>query len=382
MTAPRVLLASTDPPGVGGSGTASLDLFRRMRADGWDVHYVHVVDDVDAAFHQMDFEGSLGDADGLLNLHCCCVPGLSARHQPVLASLVAETAPSVLVGFGFLATGLLKASAPHRRVIFVTGTCRQAQDFVTSGRASDAVALGHGLATGAITPRIINRAERLAVDRCDLVVTHSEQTKAMFERFFAESIGKVYPSALSFAEWIAGGAEPWKHLARAFAERDIDALFIASDWGRVEKNYALVSRLGRRLGGLRVHVVGDVPHPLRWAVHHGFLRDRGTLFELMGRARSIVCPSLIDAAPGILFEGSVMGCNLVASKNCGNWDVCHPDLLVEPFDEGHMSERIHLAAARKYDDRLDHFTTQGAYRELTAIIRAITQPFQAQAIPW
>ena len=33
----------------------------------------------------------------------------------------------------------------------------------------------------------------------------------------------------------------------------------------------------------------------------------------------------IDAAPGILFEGAVMGCNLVASKNCGNWEVCHPD---------------------------------------------------------
>jgi len=155
-------------------------------------------------------------------------------------------------------------------------------------------------------------------------------------------------------------------------------LFMASDWGRVEKNYPLVSRLGRRLGDLRVHVVGDVPYALRWAVHHGFMTDRGALFELMGRARCIACPSLIDAAPGILFEGAVMGCNLVASKNCGNWDVCHPDLVVEPFDEPVMAERLHLAAHRRYDDRLDRFRARGAYRELMAIIGAITQPFQAQ----
>ncbi len=380
MTPPRVLLASTEPPAVGGSSTASLDLFRRMLADGWDVHYVHVLHDVDAAFHQMDFEGGLGDAGGIPNLHYCCVPELSSKCQSSLASLVAEIAPAVSVGFGFLATGLLKAAAPDGRVIFVTGTCRQAQDFVTTGRARDAMALEGGLSTGAITPRIINRGEEVALDRCDLLVTHSEQTKAMFEWFFAESIGKMYPSTVSFAEWIAAGAEPWRHMARAFAERDIDVLFIASDWGRVEKNYALVSRLGRQLSGLRVHVVGDVPHPLRWAVHHGFLPDRQTLFELMSRARSIVCPSLIDAAPGILFEGAVMGCNLVASRNCGNWKVCHPDLLVEPFDEAHLAECIHLATTRRYDDRLDHFRTQGAYRQLTAIIQAITQPFQAQAI--
>ncbi len=380
MTVPRVLLASTDPPSVGGSSTASLDLFRRMLADGWDVHYVHVVHDVDAAFHQMDFDGRLGEVDGAPNLHYCCVPEMSGTFRPGLASLVATIAPTVSVGFGFLATGLLKAAAPDRRAVFVTGTCRQAQDFVTSGRARDAVDLEQGLAAGSITPRIINRSEEVAVDRCDLLVTHSDQTKAMFERFFAESIGKMYPSAVSFAEWIAAGAEPWKHLARAFAERDIDVLFVASDWGRVEKNYALVSRLGRRLDGLRVHVAGDVPHPLRGAVHHGFLPDRGTLFELMSRTKSIVCPSLIDAAPGVLFEGAVMGCNLVASKNCGNWAVCHPDLVVEPFDEAHMAERIHLATTGRYDDRLDHFTTQGAYRELTAIIQAIAQPFQAQAI--
>jgi len=51
------------------------------------------------------------------------------------------------------------------------------------------------------------------------------------------------------------------------------------------------------------------------------------VFRLMGNAKTIVSTSRYDAAPGILFEGSVMGCNLVASRNCGNWKICHTELL-------------------------------------------------------
>ena len=51
-----------------------------------------------------------------------------------------------------------------------------------------------------------------------------------------------------------------------------------------------------------------------------------------------------------------------------------------PFDEPPRAERLQRPHTPGYDDRLDHFRTQGAYRQLTAIIQAISQPFQAQAI--
>jgi hypothetical protein len=264
--------------------------------------------------------------------------------------------------------------------VFVTGTCRQAQDHVTSGRARDAISLAHALASGAIVPRVINASERQAVELCDLLVTHSELTRQMMSRFFPAAAGKMYPNVVSFAEWICEGARAWRHQARPFAERDIDVLFVANDWSRPEKNYSLVRAISKKLDGARIHIVGDVPDTLPSATHHGFITSQNVLFDLFGRARSVACPSSFDAAPGILYQGSVMECNLVASMNCGNWELCHPELLADPFAPETFTECIGRALQRKYDDHLEA-APQGGYRELMALLTAFAQPFEAQTLP-
>jgi hypothetical protein len=379
MTRPRVLLAASEPPGAGGSGTAAIDLFQRMRADGWDAHFVHILDEIDAACYQVAFGGALGELGDLLNTHVCCIREASAGPHPELEKIVASVGADLAIGCGFRATEMLRRAAPGLRLIFMTATCRQAQDLVTRGDARDAMALEAGLAQGTFVPRIVNPRERVAVEHSDLVITHSPMTHLQFERFFIDWLGKVYPVPISFAEWIADGAHQWRHLARPFDERDIDVLFVASDWARTEKNYTLVRSLVRRLDGLRVHVVGTVPFRLPGATHHGFVPDRQALFQIVGRTRVITCPSLIDAAPGILFEGAVMGCNLVASKNCGNWQVCHPALVAPSCTADAFAGCIRKAAERKLADHLDAFRDAGGYRTLMAVISAFARPFEATA---
>lgn len=377
---PRLLLGVTEAPSVGGSSTATYDLFRRMLRDGYDAHYVTLIDQDDAAYFQFVFGGDLGNPGGLSNVRQCWLRGYLDDPHPELSELVATLDPDAAIGFGFLATLLLKNAAPTRRTVFVTGTCRQAQDYVTSGRAQDAIALGRALATGAITPRAINTGEQRAVAKCDLMVTHSALVLEMVKRFFAGSIGKVYPSVISFAEWICEGAMPWRRCARRFDERDIDVLFIASDWDRAEKNYPMVKAISEGLGDARVHIVGDVPWTLPSVTYQGFIAPREALFDLLGRARCLACPSRIDAAPGILYEGSVMGCNLVASKNCGNWELCHPELLADPFGPEAFIACIRRAMQRKYEDRMEDILQHRSYREFMALLIAISQPFEPQVV--
>ena len=114
-------------------------------------------------------------------------------------------------------------------------------------------------------------------------------------------------------------------------------------------------RVAAQLVGASIHIVGDVPRAVRSATHHEFIASRERLFELMGRARSVAGPSRIDAAPGILFEASIMGCNVVASRNCGNWELCHPELLAEPYGPDAFAACIGRARARKFTDQLDRF---------------------------
>jgi hypothetical protein len=91
----------------------------------------------------------------------------------------------------------------------------------------------------------------------------------------------------------------------------------------------------------------------------------------MGRARAVVCPSLFDAAPGILFEGSVMGCNVVTSKNCGNWELCNDELLVSEYTADAFAEAIRRANTAKLPDNLDLFLEPSSYRALKDVLEKV-----------
>lgn len=378
--APRILIACVDVPTVGGAATAAYELFRRMRADGYDAHFASFPSEADAPYYEFVFGVDVGNPYGLPNVEVCWLRGELDDPHPEVSALVRTIDPQLVLGMGFVAAQLLKRAAPARRTVFVTGTCRQAQDYVTSGRARDAISLGRALDDKIIAPRIVNASERTTVDLCDLVVTHSTLTRDMFARFFAKSAGKVYPDPISFAEWICEGAAIWREKSRPFPERDIDVLFVASDWARPEKSYSMVRAIAKRLDRIRVHIVGRVPYPVPPATHHGFIASREALFDLFGRARSVACASHMDAAPGILFEAAVMGCNVVASKNCGNWQLCHPALMADPYGPDALAASVRRAVQHKYDDRLDEFLASGAYRELMTLLTAFAQPFAAQAM--
>jgi glycosyltransferase involved in cell wall biosynthesis len=375
---PRILFAVTEVSGVGGSATAAYDLFRRLRCDGEDVHFLNLVDQDDAGYVQFVLGDAAGNPAGLPSVHRCLLTGPRNAPHPELTRTLETLDCDVAVAFGFMATTLVKRARPSLPTMFVTGSSRNAQDHVVSGRVKDAVSLAAGLDDRSIVPRILNRFEAQAVDLCDLVLTHSRMTYDMFRWFLPTRIGKVHPEVCSFAEWICDGAREWLASSRPFDERDIDVLFVASDWGRVEKNYPLVRRVARALRDLRLHVVGDVPTDLPGVVHHRFITSRDRLFDLYGRARAVACPSLIDAAPGALYEAAVMGCNVVASRNCGNWRLCHPDLLVEGLQRDAWGAAIRRAVARRYADRLDEMRDD-SYEWFRQILAALAEPVASPA---
>ena len=139
-------------------------------------------------------------------------------------------------------------------------------------------------------------------------------------------------------------------------------IFIASRWARPEKNYRLVRKLVSRCDGLNIHIVGEVDRPCPSARHHGVVARREDLYELLGRSKTLACPSLLDPAPGVLFEASAMGCNVVASTNCGNWQLCNEQLLAERCTGEAFISSIQRSLAGAYQDNQDQF--RGGYRDL------------------
>jgi glycosyltransferase involved in cell wall biosynthesis len=213
-------------------------------------------------------------------------------------------------------------------------------------------------------PARIDHKEREAVALADFIITHSASTKLLYGYFFPEHAPKIATDVVWFGEWIQREALSFSALRKPFAARDVDVLFIAGSWSRPEKNYALVRKLLSSLKSLNIHVVGEVETRAAYATYHGLIVNREDLFSLLGRTKALVCPSLFDAAPGILFEGSAMNCNLVASKNCGNWQICNERLLVDPFTTKQFLQKVVLSVSEKFDDNMSVFLKTDSYQSL------------------
>jgi hypothetical protein len=196
----------------------------------------------------------------------------------------------------------------------------------------------------------------------DVIFAHSPVVRFAFEHLYPDSVGKIYANTISVADLVYSEAEEFGSWRRPFAERDVDVAFIASSWQRPLKNYAVVQQIVHASPGLTVHIVGDAANPPTQATHHGVLTRREDVYALLGRCKAVVCPSLLDAAPGILFEASAMGCNVVASPNCGNWQLCHRQLLAARCTPDAFLERIGYALEAPYADNREQYC--GGYADL------------------
>lgn len=361
----RILIGCYEVPGYGGASTASYGLVDLLRAGGADASLVNLVDEQDADFFRLVFGPRYGNPQGRDGVGNCVLSGRLYGPHPELAELIDEAAPDVLIGVGYIAALLMKRAAPRRNLVYLTSGCQQLKDAITRGKVPDYLAVRREIERGIRRPHVTCREEREAVEIADLIVAHSDMTRALCEFYFPNYAGKVLGDVLWFARWIHRDALACAALARPFAERDIDVLFVASDWARPEKNFACVRKIAAALAGtgLAVHVAGESETRAPGAVHHGLVADREALFALMGRARTVVCPSSFDTAPGILFEASALGCNVVASENCGNAAICDDALLVRRYRPDAFVEAIGAALARKRPDRIERFLDERPWHD-------------------
>lgn len=339
-----------------------------LREAGVDAHYLSLVDEEDAEYYRFMFGERFANPRALSNVAACCLEGRLNGPHPELTRAIEDVAPAVMLGIGSIAARLMKQACPGRRLVFLTTGCQQMKTLIERGEVEDFIAQREVLVRSRGRPPIYPSEEREAVLSADLIITHAEVVRFLYRSFFPSQAGKIWPDVISFGEWILGEASAYDHLGRPFLERDIDVLFVASSWTRPEKNFRLVRRIASGLRRTRIHLVGDVESACPGAVHHGFVADRTALFGLLGRAKTVVCPSAFDAAPGVLFEASAMGCNVVASPNCGNSRLCHEELLAARGDAREFIRAIRASLAKKYDDHADAFLGTASTRRLIDVL--------------
>lgn len=363
----RILVASYGAPGRDGTATASHALFLRMRRDGLDARYLALIDEAHAESYRREPGADFASPRDLDAVGSVVVRRPLGGAQPALAAQLDAIAPQVVLAVSHVATDVVKRTRPELPVVFATAGVARAGAWIEANGGESARTLLERLARGERV-EAEHACERRALERADRVVAHSPLARELLAGLYPDLAGKLHPEVTSQAEWVVDRAAPWRHLARPFAERDVDVLFVASRWSRAAKNEPLLRRIVAALPGRRIHVVGtigDVPG----ATCHGFLAEPGPLFDLYGRARTLVCPSRLDAEPGALFEAAALGANPVASRSVGNVGLCPPGLVVEdPDDLDAWRDAIERGLAKPLPSGLEGHLGGGGYRRLLAVL--------------
>ena len=358
-------------PGFDDASTQNSGLALRMRADGHDVHEVSILDEIDRAYFGILFDDRTyrrGATDAVETTRADVVPEETSR----LRERVRALEPDLIVARGARAALALTSALPDTQVIMVTSGFGSLTQAIEAGRVRDYLSVEKRIDRGRGLPFPVCKLDRRSARAVDLIVCESQMTRLLYTVAFPSRVGKIHPAAAWSCPALEAGARQRAQLVRPFAERDIDVLFVASSWDGLAENWRLARRIIARCGDLRVHVVGEASRPSAGARHHGRVTDRVALLGLLGRTRALVATSRFDGSGDLLCEAAAMGCNVVASKNCRNWQLCSDELVVDPYTLSTFVKRIRLAVAGSIDDRRDRLGSRGAYAELVDVFRAFT----------
>lgn len=348
------MLSCHQAPYYGGAATFQYLLFEFMQESGYDAHYLTLASKTEVETYKSNLGISWWNPARLDNVHLYISQNLNKRAQSELIEIVRKVNPDLIIGKNDIAPRIFKNIMPKREVWFLTSSSKQMLKAYTGGYVKS---LSDGMSklrecNGKIP--LTSLKEKQAVQLSDRIICDSESTKLCFEHFYPQHIDKIFDFTFWSAPLFKYKFENEIEQRKDFFSRSIDLLFIASNWKRVEKQYDMVKEIAKRFKHLNIHIVGLCRNRSSGVRYHGLIGYSDVL-KLMRDSKTLVSTSLYDSSPNILFEASLLGCNVVSSKNCGNWRLCNTDLLVEHYSLENFVEKIHLSLGRKFDDNMCYF---------------------------
>jgi hypothetical protein len=361
------LLSCHEAPYYGGAATFQYLLFELLQKSGYDAHYLTLASKTEVKKYKSNLGINWWNPAKLDNVHLYISQNFNKREHSELIEIVREVNPNLIIGKNDIAPRIFKNIMPEREVWFLSSSSKQMLKAYTGGYVKS---LSDGMRqlrewNGKIP--LISLKEKQAVRLSDRIICDSEATKLCFEHFYPQYIGKIFDFIFWSAPLFKNKFINEIKQRKDFFSRSIDLLFIASNWKRVEKQYEMVKEIIKQFKHLNIHILGLCKDRVNGARYHG-LTGYSEVLKLMSDSKTLVAPSLYDSSPNILFEASLLGCNVVASTNCGNWRLCNPDLLVEPYSLGNFVEKTRLSLERKFNDNMNYFLKDDSINRFVSLI--------------
>lgn len=173
--------------------------------------------------------------------------------------------------------------------------------------------------------------ERKAIQLCDEILTNNNNTKEVLLHHYKDHINKICNISINTSNL----KFDYPNISQEdFDKRDIDIIFAVSSHTRVSKGSAIMNKIitNNNMDNLTKVVIGNKFEEV-FNVNNIkkclFLNQlsQSELFSYLKRSKILIIPSTGDASPNILYEGLHVGCNILLTKNCGNYEL-FPDISV------------------------------------------------------
>ena len=331
----KIVMGCFEVPGFGGAATLNHELFAQLQERGEDISWINLIPADRTEVFVRKFGSALGNPESRPRVHNIFLRHPPFGPQPDLAELICREKPDVLVGCHFIAAKLFHQEGEGCPLVFITAGFRWIQEVVPHRFRCATEALEHLRLHGPTGLPPVPPAQDQAFRGANVCLVQAPVIKELYTHFYPQVETKIAPQI----KWEGGPklkrARHFENYVQEWGKRDIDLLFVASDWSRKIKNYGLALEILARFPDRHCAVVGDLPDELgpvaKWTQHLGFVNSRDEIHKILGRSKVVVSPSSWDTAPGILYEATGMGCNIVCSQNCGNWEMCPESFLARDY---------------------------------------------------
>ena len=175
------------------------------------------------------------------------------------------------------------------------------------------------------------RNERKSIQICDEILTNSNSNKEVLLHYYKDHKKKFHNISINTSNL----RFDYPNISQQdFDKRDIDIIYAVSNHTRVAKGSAImnkiitnnnIDKLTKVIIGNKIKEVFNV-NQIKNCSFFSHL-SQSELFSYLKRSKIVIIPSTGDASPNILYEGLHFGCNVLLTKNCGNYEL-FPDISV------------------------------------------------------
>tara|TARA_B100000902_G_scaffold399844_1_gene472953 strand:- start:1846 stop:2988 length:1143 start_codon:yes stop_codon:yes gene_type:complete len=173
----------------------------------------------------------------------------------------------------------------------------------------------------------------------DGVIYNSKLTNDLMNLYYKEHIkeNKIINTSL---------LKPINNNCENFMSREYDLIFVCSNFGRKIKNSLFVKELllDERLSDINKIIIGDGDLFNNLNIKNLTIlkqQSNSIVLDYMKNSKLLILPSLFDSSPNTVYEALEYGCNVIISKNVGNYNIFNSDSVCEDiYDKDEWINKI------------------------------------------